>query len=121
MHKPEREQALAKTAIALMGECDVPATPDNFELFYAYASGENSAIAKVVGAHIAARKPFSAEMLQDLRLRCLSNSASASLCADNWVQKIDNEFTVEGFTSQVSLSASLKKAVVAGPAFEASS
>src|ERR1700749_3926219 len=60
-----------------MGECDVPATPDNFELFYAYASGENPAIAQVMGAHIAARKPFTAAMLHDLRMRCLSGARTA--------------------------------------------
>ena len=77
MYKPEREQALAKMAVALMGECDVPATPDNFELFYAYACGDNPAIAQVMGSHIAARKPFSMSMLQDLRMRCLSSARTA--------------------------------------------
>jgi diguanylate cyclase len=77
VYKPEREQALAKTAVALMGECDVPANPDNFELFYAYAAGENPAIAQVMGAHIAARKPFTGAMLQDLRTRCLSSARTA--------------------------------------------
>ncbi len=37
--KLDREQAFAKTALALMGERGVVATPDNFELFYAYACG----------------------------------------------------------------------------------
>ena len=77
MHKPEREQGIAKTALALMTECDVPATPENFELFYAYASGETPAIAPVMGALIAARKPFTPEMLLDLRLRCLSSARAA--------------------------------------------
>ena len=67
MHRPEREQALAKTALALMGECNVTPTPENFELFYAYATGENQAVAQVIGQMIAARKPFTAELLQDLR------------------------------------------------------
>jgi anaerobic selenocysteine-containing dehydrogenase len=38
----QREQALAKTALALMGECDVTPTPENFELFYHYATGANA-------------------------------------------------------------------------------
>jgi diguanylate cyclase len=75
VHRPE--QALAKTALALMGECAVPATPDNFELFYAYASGENPSVAPVMSALIASRKPFTAELLQDLRLRCLSSARAA--------------------------------------------
>ena len=82
MHRPEREQALAKTALALMGECNVTPTPENFELFYAYATGENPAVAQVIGQMIAARKPFTAELLQDLRLRCLT-SARAARSMDN--------------------------------------
>ena len=77
MHKPEREQALAKTALALMNECDVASTPDNFELFYAYAMGENPAIAQAMGKLISSRAPFSADILQDLRLRCLSSARAA--------------------------------------------
>ena len=79
----EREQGLAKTALALMAECDVAATPENFELFYTYASGETPALVKVMGAHIAARSSFTPEMLLDLRLRCLSSARTA--CAmDNF-------------------------------------
>ena len=70
-YKQERAQALAKTALALMGECDVVPTPDNFQLFYAYASGDNPAIAKVVGDMIAARKPFTPAILSKIRKRCL--------------------------------------------------
>jgi diguanylate cyclase len=76
MQKPDREQGIAKSAIALMSECGVASTPDNFELFYAYASGETPTVAQVMGPLIAARKPFTPEMLTDLRMRCLS-SASA--------------------------------------------
>jgi diguanylate cyclase len=77
VQRPEREQALAKTALALMGECNVIPAPENFELFYAYASGENQALSQVIGQMIAARKPFTAELLLDLRLRCLSNARAA--------------------------------------------
>ena len=82
VHRPEREQALAKTALALMGESNVIPTPENFELFYAYASGENPAVAQVMGQMITARKPFTPELLQDLRMRCLS-SARAARAMDN--------------------------------------
>jgi diguanylate cyclase len=77
VYKPEREQALAKTALALMGECGVVATPENFELFYAYASGENPAITQTMGRLISARRPFTPETLLDLRLRCLSGARAA--------------------------------------------
>jgi diguanylate cyclase len=60
-----------------MTECDVPATPENFELFYAYASGETPAVAQVMGNLIAARQPFTPELLLDLRLRCLSSARAA--------------------------------------------
>jgi diguanylate cyclase len=65
-----------------MAECSVPATPENFELFYAHASGEAPAIAQVMDKLIAARTPLTADMLLDLRLRCLS-SARAARAMDN--------------------------------------
>jgi len=63
-----REQNVAKTALALMAEIDVVATPDNFELFYAYTSGENPALTQVMAAFIKSRKPFTADILTDPRL-----------------------------------------------------
>jgi len=72
-----REQNVAKTALALMGEVGVVATPDNFELFYAYTAGENPALAQVMNAFIKSKKPFTAEILADLRLRCLSGARTA--------------------------------------------
>ncbi len=77
MFKQDREQAFAKTALALMGGAGVVATPDNFELFYAYASGENPAITQVMGAIIDSKRPFTPELLADLRLRCLSGARAA--------------------------------------------
>ncbi len=73
----DREQSFAKAALALMGECQVVSTPDNYELFYAFCSGENPAITQVMAALISARKPFTPELLQDLRLRCLSGARAA--------------------------------------------
>lgn len=77
MFKQDREQAFAKTALALMGGAGVVATPENFELFYAYASGENPAITQVMGAIIDSKRPFTPELLADLRLRCLSGARAA--------------------------------------------
>jgi len=64
-----REQSFAKTALALMADVGVAATPDNFELFYAYASGENPALSQVMTAFISAKKQFTPEIVADLRLR----------------------------------------------------
>jgi diguanylate cyclase len=82
VHRPEREQTFATTALALMGECAVLPTPENFELFYAYASGENPPMAQVIRQMIQAHVPFTAERLQELRQRCLS-SARAARTMDN--------------------------------------
>ena len=60
-----------------MGGAGVVATPENFELFYAYASGENPAIAQVMGAIIESKRTFTPELLADLRLRCLSGARAA--------------------------------------------
>jgi len=70
--RSEREQALAKTTLALMGECDVSPTPDNYELFYTYAAGESPAVGRIIGDMIAARQPFTPSLLKDLRERCFA-------------------------------------------------
>ncbi len=67
--KNEREQALAKTALALMGECNVTPSPENFELFYSYAAGENPAVGRIISEMITARRPFTPTVLQQLRDR----------------------------------------------------
>ena len=68
---------MAKTAIALMGECGVVPLPDNYELFFTYASGDNSALSRVIGDMISARKTFTPEVLADLRQRCLASARTA--------------------------------------------
>ena len=73
----DREQNFAKTALTLMEDCGIAATPDNFELFYAYASGENPALLQVMAAFINAKKEFTPEILADLRMRCLSGARAA--------------------------------------------
>ena len=78
----EREQALAKTALALMGDCSVVPTPDNFELFYIYASGENAAMAHIMRDRIAKRRPFTPQVLRDLRERCLPSERTAKAVED---------------------------------------
>ena len=77
MFKQDRQQAFAQKALALMGGAGVVATPDNFELFYAYASGENPAVTQVMGTIIESKRPFTPELLADLRLRCLSGARAA--------------------------------------------
>jgi diguanylate cyclase len=67
----------AKTALALMSDSGIAATPDNFELFYAYASSENPAITQAMGAVITTGQSFTPAMLQDIRLRCLSDARTA--------------------------------------------
>ncbi|MBL6852993.1 MAG: diguanylate cyclase [Alphaproteobacteria bacterium] len=70
--RSEREQALAKTTLALMAECDVPPVPENYELFYAYAAGENPSVARVIGDMLVTRRPFTPAILQELRDRSSS-------------------------------------------------
>jgi diguanylate cyclase len=79
VYTKDREQALAKTALALMTECDVAPTPENFDLFYTYASGENAALARVMGETIAARRPFTAGLLSELRTRCLPGARTQNM------------------------------------------
>ncbi|HVU19983.1 MAG TPA: GGDEF domain-containing protein [Rhizomicrobium sp.] len=82
VYQQEREQALAKTALALMSECGVLPTPDNFELFYTYAAGSSPGLGKAMDTIVAARRPFTTAILDDLRSRCLS-SARTTQAIDN--------------------------------------
>ncbi|HEY1631612.1 MAG TPA: GGDEF domain-containing protein [Rhizomicrobium sp.] len=92
MNRHERAQALAKTALAVMAERQVAPSPENYQLFYAYAAGENPAVSKIMGDMIAGRKPFTPEVLDDLRQRFFpavrEERATASLGAS--VQKAMN-------------------------------
>ncbi|HEX3673886.1 MAG TPA: diguanylate cyclase [Rhizomicrobium sp.] len=69
MNRHERAQALAKTALAVMAERQVAPTPENYQLFYAYAAGENPAVARVIGDMVAGKRPFPPDVLDDLRQR----------------------------------------------------
>lgn len=69
MQKLDREQALAKAALDQMSACGVAPTPDNFELFYLHASGDSSTISQIIAKTIAEKKPFSPQLLQELKMR----------------------------------------------------
>jgi diguanylate cyclase len=98
----DREQSFAKTALALMTDAGVVATPDNFELFYTYASGENPALSQVMAAFIKAKKEFSPELLSDLKLRCLSAARTAQMM-DSVGGNIDG--LIENILGQLQVSA----------------
>jgi diguanylate cyclase len=69
MNRHERAQALAKTALAVMAERQVAPTPENYQLFYAYAAGENPSVSRIIGDMVAGRRPFTPDILDDLRQR----------------------------------------------------
>jgi diguanylate cyclase len=69
VNRHERTQALAKSALALMAERAVAPSPENFQLFYAYAAGDNPAVSRTMGELIAQQKPFTPQVLDDLRDR----------------------------------------------------
>ncbi|MGD0144150.1 MAG: GGDEF domain-containing protein, partial [Rhizomicrobium sp.] len=69
MNQYERAQALARTALGLMAERQVSPTPENYQLFFAYASGDNPTASRVMGDLIAGRRSFSPTVLDDLRDR----------------------------------------------------
>ena len=75
-----------------MGECGVTPTPDHFELFYVYASGDNAAVTQTMGQLIAARRTITADMLADIRQRYLS-SARAARTMDNLGSSIGDVIT----------------------------
>ncbi len=74
---PTREQALAKTAFALMGDWNVAPSPENYELFFTYASGRNAALSKIVESMIQQKAAFTPQVLEDLCSRFLSHERTA--------------------------------------------
>jgi diguanylate cyclase len=52
-----------------MAERTVAPSPENFQLFYAYAASDNPAVSRIVGDMIAQQKPFTPQVLDDLRDR----------------------------------------------------
>jgi len=85
-----------------MSECGVLPTPDNFELFYTYASGGNPGLGKALDVLISARKPFTSAVLDDLRSRCLSSART--------MHALDNA----SVTATATLNAVLEKLEAAG-------
>ena len=82
MNRHEKTQALAKTTLALMAEREVPPSPENFQLFYAFAAGDNPAVSRVMGEMIARRKPFTSQVLDGLRSRFFKNARLESAVED---------------------------------------
>ena len=68
---------MASTALALMSDNNVVPTPEHFELFYTYASGQNATLTRIMGEMIAQQLPFPPPILDDLRLRCLVHARVA--------------------------------------------
>lgn len=67
VNQHERARALAETALSLMSERHVSPTPENFQLFYAYAAGDNPVASRVLGDLIAGRRPLTPQKLTELR------------------------------------------------------
>ena len=57
-----------------MSEHGIVPTPANYEIFYAYTAGENSAVARIMGDRLKAKMPISQTMLDDLRERFFSTA-----------------------------------------------
>ena len=76
-----QELLLAKAAISLMSEHDVLPVPQNYELFYIYATGGNPALSRIVGGMIASGAKFTPQILRDLRERCLESERAAKTVA----------------------------------------
>jgi diguanylate cyclase len=79
---PSREQALAKTAFALMGDWNVAPTPEHYELFYVYATGSNPVLGKIIDTMIRDKTAFSGPVLQGLCAQFLTRERTAQTMED---------------------------------------
>jgi diguanylate cyclase len=112
----ERARGLAQTAMSLMVERNVSPTPENFQLFYAYAAGDNPSASKALGDLIAGRRPLPPEKLAELREQFF-----AAERLDRVVQTISTEIneTVEGVLTRI--EAAERDAVAYGETLSAAS
>jgi diguanylate cyclase len=78
----DHEQALAKTALAVMNECGVAPAPENFELFYNYASGRHQELSRAIGEMMSRHDVFTPQVLDDLRARFVSRERHAKAMDD---------------------------------------
>lgn len=88
-----REQSLAQNAITMMGQHSVIPIPENYELFYFYVAGSNSAIIRRIDEAIAAGEPFTPQMLHRLRENTLGAERTAKaleMCSTNLGLTIDH-------------------------------
>ncbi len=74
MSRNDHALGSANKALALMAERGIEPKPANFELFFAYTSGENVAVSRVLGDLLGSRKELTPEVLDDLRGRFFSDA-----------------------------------------------
>ena len=62
-------RVFADRAMAFMAEREIAPTPDNFQLFYTYASGDDPALTQAIAKLLAARTPFTHALVDELQAR----------------------------------------------------
>jgi diguanylate cyclase len=112
----ERAQALARMALALMAERQVAPTPDNFQLFYTYVSGDSPAATRILSALISAGRVLTPELLTDLRNRLFSTAQ-----IDEAVQHIGSEISETVASMLARLDTAQRDAVAYGRTLSAAS
>ncbi|HWA31490.1 MAG TPA: GGDEF domain-containing protein [Rhizomicrobium sp.] len=74
MSEQDHTRQSAQKAFDIMSERGIVPTPANYEIFFAYTSGENSAVSRIIGDRLKAKMPISQVMLDDLRDRFFSTA-----------------------------------------------
>lgn len=64
-----RSQELARHALDLLTRQKVPATPQNYEVFYTYVSGQNAELTTLLNSYLRDRKELSEQMMTSLHAR----------------------------------------------------
>jgi diguanylate cyclase len=112
----ERARGLAQTAMSLMSERNVTPTPENFQLFYAYAAGDNPVASRVLGDLIAGRRPLSPQKLAELREQFFVSER-----LDQTMQTISSEITDTVSSVLTRIEAAERDAVAYGETLSAAS
>jgi diguanylate cyclase len=112
----ERAQALARMALALMAERQVPPTPDNYQLFYTYVAGDSPAVTRILSDLISARRVLTPELLADIRNRLFSTTQ-----IEEAFQNIGSEISETVTTMLARLETAQRDAVAYGHTLSAAS
>jgi diguanylate cyclase len=76
---PEQADALAQKAMGLLRQHKIPATPQNFELWFMYAIGQQAELVRTLDAAVANRKAADVHFAREIHAHFFTHARSAAI------------------------------------------